>query len=54
MLNKQEENSLVELNYLIIKCYIIYWFTAFNSEMAPLNDIRFLRKLHEYYFSNFH
>lgn len=47
-LTKQEENSLVELNCFIIKCYAMYWFTASNSEMAPLNDIQFLRKLHEY------
>lgn len=26
----------------------MYWFTASNYEMAPLNDIQFLRKLHEY------
>ncbi|XP_050525089.1 uncharacterized protein LOC126896389 [Daktulosphaira vitifoliae] len=47
-LTKLEENSLAELNCFIIKCYAVNWFTASNSEMAPLNDIRFLRKLHEY------
>lgn len=48
-LTKQEENSLVELNCLVIKCYAMYWFTVSNCEMAPLNDVyQFLRKLHEY------
>lgn len=47
-LTKQEKYSLVELNRFIIKCYAMNWFIASNSEIASLNDIRILRKLHEY------
>lgn len=47
-LTKQEKNSLVELNCFVVKYYVMNFFTASNNEMAPLSDIRFLRKLHKY------
>lgn len=38
-LTKQEENSLVDFNCFIIKCYAMYWYTASDCEMAhPFTD----------------
>lgn len=47
-LTKQKANLLVELNCFVVKHYTTNWFSASNSEIACLNDIRFLIKLYKY------
>lgn len=47
-LSNWECKGLIELAGFIIKCYSVFWFDASNAVLAPLNDIKFLRKLDEY------
>lgn len=47
-LTGQEEKSRLQLNTFIGECYAISWFSSPKADEAPLNDIKFLRKLHNY------
>lgn len=49
---KKEKNVLENVNYFIIKCYEYFWFLDFNAIKASKNNIRFLKKLMQYWETN--
>lgn len=47
-LTPREKNALIEFNLFVALLYMKHWFTATIATEAPVHDLQFLVKLHEY------
>lgn len=47
-LTEYEENSLASICAFIIRFYVKLWFNCTNPSKAPLQDLSFIKEIHEY------